>query len=337
MPEAGMDHAVDLLVVGAGPTGISVGAEAKQAGLDVLLVERGSIADAIRRYPAELVYFSTKERLEIAGVPFAIPEVKPNRRQTLVYYREVARAHDLPLALFEEVTAICPEAGLFRVESRDAGGARLRWARAVVLAVGFFDTPRRLEVPGEELPWVHHRYVEPFEHWRQDVVVVGGGSSATEAALDLFRNGARVTLVVRGDGLKATIKYWLKPDVENRIEAGEVRACFQTRVTAFHEDPGGARRVEVEGPAGRGLLPAQAVYVLTGYLPDPRLLEVAGASLDPVTWEPRCDPDTCETDLPGLYVAGTLQAGRAIGRLFIENTREHAAKVVKHLRARLGR
>ncbi|HEX4955483.1 MAG TPA: YpdA family putative bacillithiol disulfide reductase [Thermoanaerobaculia bacterium] len=336
MSEAAEERVLDLLVVGAGPTGIGVGAEARKAGLDVLLVERGAIADAIRRYPTELVYFSTKERLEIAGVPFAIPEDKPSRRQALVYFREVARAHELPVALFEEVTALLPEQGAFQVETRNAAGARVRRARAVAVAVGFFDTPRQLAVPGEELPWVRHRYLEPFEHWRQEVVVVGGGSSATEAALDLFRNGARVTLVVRGEGIKPTIKYWLKPDIENRIAAGEVRALFQTRVTAFQDRPGEPRCVAVAGPAGEEFLPAQAAYVLVGYLPDPHLLAGAGVSLDPETGEPRCDPETCETDVPGLYVAGTLQAGRAISRLFIENTREHAAKIVRHLRARLG-
>jgi len=326
---------LDLLVVGAGPTGIAIGAEARKVDLAVLLVDRGPLTAAIQEYPTFLEFFTTRDRLEIAGVPFAIPEDKPSRRQALVYYRSVVDRFQVPLALGEEVTEVRrdSESGTFGVVSRPVlgGGEIVRRARSVALATGYWGNPYRLGVPGEDFPWVHCRYREPYPNFGQDVVIVGAGNSAAEAAVDLWRNGARVTIVHRGAALRAGIKYWLKPDVENRIAEGSIAARFDTTVEAFLEGGG----VAVRSSAGREVLPAQAAYVLIGYRPDVDFERRCGIEVDPVTLVPRVDAATCESNVPGLYVAGTLQAGRKTDLIFIENSRDHGPRIVAHLRQRL--
>jgi thioredoxin reductase (NADPH) len=328
---------LDLLVVGAGPTGIAIGAECRRTGLSVLLVDRGPLTAAIQAYPTFLEFFTTRDRLEIADVPFAIPEAKPTRRQALVYYRSVVERYGIPIALHEDVQRIERRGDEFAVhtERRIAAGAdgapRVRRARAVAIATGYFDGWKQLGVPGEDQPWVHHRYVEPYPYFDRDVVIVGAGNTAAEAAVDLWRNGARVTLVHRREQVKAGVKYWLKPDVENRIAEGSIRARFRSVVRAF-----GRESVEIVTPEGEESLPAQAAFVLVGYVPDAGFQRRAGIEVDPETLVPSFDPETCETNVPGLYVAGTIQAGRNIDRIFIENSREHGPKIVRHLRGRLG-
>lgn len=321
---------LDLLVVGAGPTGLALGGAAREAGLSFVVVDRGGLVASLIDYPVDMTFFTTRERLEIAGVPFAIPDEKPTRRQAIAYYQAVAAHHRLPLALHEEVVAIEPGVEGFRIRTTSREGERVRRARAVAVATGYFGWPRRLGVPGEERPWVRPRYREPWEHFGQEVVVVGAGNSAAETALDLFRHGARVTLVHRGARVKDTVKYWLKPDLENRIEEGSIRALFGARVVAFR-DTG----IEVEVAGELRTLAADAAYVLIGYRPATGLLEAAGVRVDPESAVPRFDPASGETDVPGLYVAGTVQAGRETHRIFIENSREHGPQVVAHLAARL--
>lgn len=320
-----MSRELDLIVVGAGPTGISIGAEARQAGLEPLLVDRGALLASLVDYPHEMLFFTTRDRLEIAGVPFAIPDDKPNRRQAIAYYQAVAARFHLTLALHEETLAIEPVAGGFRVRGRGRAGETERRAPAVVVATGYFTWPKLLGVPGEDLPWVRRRYREPWGHFGERVVVVGGGNSAAEAALDLWHHGAEVTILCRDAALKPTIKYWLKPDVENRIEEGAIAARFGARVVAFEE-----QAVVVESATGREAIPADAVYVLIGYRPDTSLLAAAGVTIDAATLVPTFDPATCETNVPGLYVAGTVQAGRATHQIFIENSRDHGRLIVAH-------
>lgn len=319
---------LDLLVVGAGPTGIAIGAEACRNGLSVLVVDRGPLTAAIQEYPVFMEFFTTRDRLEIADVPFTIAEDKPTRRQALSYYRAVVDRYKVPLALYEAVLEVRKEGEEFVVRT----ARRTLRARAVALATGYFGQPRELGVPGEDLPWVHVRYREAYPHFQQDVVIVGAGNTAAEAALDLWRNGARVSIVHRGAHVKPGVKYWLKPDIENRIAEGSIPARFHTRVRAFRDGEG----VEVEGPTGVEVLPAQAVYVLIGYLPDADFERRAGVEIDPETLIPTYDPATCESNVPGLYIAGTLQAGRFTDRIFIENSRDHGPRIVEHLKARLG-
>ncbi|HEX2162820.1 MAG TPA: NAD(P)-binding domain-containing protein [Thermoanaerobaculia bacterium] len=332
----------DLLVVGAGPTGIAIGAEAKRRGLDPLLVDRGPLTAAIQDYPAHLRFFTTRDRLEIADVPFTVPEDKPSRRQALVYYRSVAERWGLPLALHEEVTAVVPPGepgGRFEVTTRHRAEARRYRPRAIAVASGYFGNPKRLGVPGEDLPWVGDRYRDPYRHFGERVAIVGAGNTAAEAALDLWRNDVRVTLVHRGHEVKGSVKYWLKPDFDNRVAEGSIAARYGSCVTAFREE-GAERWLELVPAAGGGepeRLPCDAAYVFIGYRPDMSLLSAAGVTVDPETLVPAHDPETGESNVPGLYVAGTLQAGAATDRIFIENSREHAPKIAAHLAARLGR
>jgi thioredoxin reductase (NADPH) len=318
----------------------------------VLVMDQGPLVASLQAYPTDLEFFTTRERLEIADVPFAIAEVKPNRRQALVYYREVVNRYDVPLALYETVERVVRPAdtgeddGLFRVESTLEGGhPRVTRARAVAIATGYFWTPKTLGVPGEELPWVRLRYVEPYPHMGRRVMVVGGGNSAAKNALDLWRNGAQVTLVHRRAALKPSVKYWIKPDIENRIDEGSIDGRFETRVVAFHDGP--EREVELErvpaegteggGDGQRERIATDTVYVQIGYVPDVALQRAAGIEVDPESAIPTFDPETCETNVPGLYVAGTVQSGRHTNRIFIENSRDHGIKITEHLRRRLGR
>lgn len=334
------DRLLDLLVVGAGPTAIAIGAEATKHDLDVLLIDRGPLTASLQDYPVYMTFFTTRDLLEIADVPFAIPEDKPNRRQALVYYRSVVDLYGIPVSQYEEAVSVIREGDdRFRVETRRRDGSGtwvpdVRRARAVALSTGYFFNPRRLDVPGQELPWVHYRYKEPYRHWNQRVVIVGGGNSAAEAALELWRNQVDVTVVHRRNEIKETVKYWVKPDLENRIAEGSIAARFESEVRAFRPEG-----VEIEHtPTGRTeLLPADAAYILIGYHPDVKFARHCGVEIDPESLKPHYDPDTCESNVPGLYVAGTLQAGKYTGRIFIENTRDHGEKIVGHLLKRWQR
>ena len=321
---------IDILVVGGGPTAIAIGAEARRAGLRPLLVEKGPLLSSLLRFPRDMTFFTTRERLEIAGIPFAIPDAKPTRRQAVAYYHSVARVYNLPLALHERVVDIRPGDEELLVTSQSSGGERQRRAPAVALATGYFDSPRLLGVPGEDLDQVHHRFVEPYGHFSEPVVVVGGGNSAVEAAMELWRGGAQVTLVHRGAEVKPGVKYWLKPDFENRVAEGSLQARFRTVVVQFEEDG-----LRVKGPGKPDHLRAAATYVLIGYEPDVTLLRSAGVEVDADSLVPAFDAETCESNVPGLYVAGTLQAGKDTNRIFIENSRVHSRRIIAHLKARL--
>lgn len=319
---------LDLVVIGAGPTGLAIGAAARGAGLEVLLVEKGSLTNSIREFPTDLEFFTSRDKLEIAGVPLAIPSVKPSRREALAYYRAVAEVCEIPIALREEVKdAHREQDGTFVVRSVARGGVEVaRRCRAVAVATGYWDQPRRLGVPGEDQAWVRSRYLEPWEHVGETVVVVGAGNSACEAALDLWRHGARVVLVHRGPTIKPSIKFWLKPDIENRLEEGAIEAALESRVVGFADDG-----VLISQRGAERLIRCEAAYVLIGYTIDVDLLQRLGVELAPETLVPSHDPDTCESNVPGLYVAGTLQAGRATDQIFIENSRDHGQRIVNHI------
>jgi thioredoxin reductase (NADPH) len=327
-----MNDILDLLVVGAGPTGIAIGAEARRRGISVLLVDRGPLTAAIQGYPTFMEFFTTRDRLEIADIPFTIPDVKPTRQHALVYYRMVVERYGIPLSLHEEVVEVRRGGEEFVVSSVARSGPRERRARAVAFATGYFGNPRRLGVPGEDLPWVSERYKEPYPFYNQDVVIIGAGNTAAEAALDLWRNGVRVTLVHRGAQVKSGVKYWVKPDIENRIEEGSIAARFNSLVREFRD-----REVVIEGPQGLEILPADAAFILVGYTPEVELLKRAGVRIHPENLEPAYDPQSCESNVPGLYVAGTIQAGARTDRIFIENSRDHGPLIVAHLVERLAR
>lgn len=332
-----MSRIWDLIVIGAGPTGIAVGAEARRAGLDALLIDRGPLTANLLEFPTFMQFFTTRDRLEVAGVPFTVPEAHPTLRQALVYYRAVAQMFDLRLALYEEVTAATRRDGVFVVHSEGArgqGAPRERRARAVVAATGYFRTPKTLGVPGEDLPWVHRRYRDPYRHFGERVVIVGGGNSAVETALELWRAGVDVTVVHRGEQVRDTVKYWIRPDFENRVREGSIRALYGRRVQAFEDSH--ELLLAADGSGSPERIGADTALVLIGYRPDAELLRRCGVQVDEASFVPTYDAESCETNVPGLYVAGTLQSGLDTHRIFIDNSREHAPRIVDHIRRQVA-
>jgi thioredoxin reductase (NADPH) len=315
-------ESLPVAIVGAGPTGIACAIELGRRGIEAVCFDRGSILDSIYHFPEEMVWFSTRDLLDIAGVPFGTPHAHPTRLETLAYYRAVAEKFAVRVEPDSEVLSAAPrEDGSFVVS---VGGREPREfrARAVVVATGFFSTPKKLPVPGCDLPVVHERYVSGFPFHGRNVVVVGGKNSAAEAALDLYRHGAAVTMVVRAGAISERVKYWIKPDLENRIRAGAIRALFHSRVLEIRSDA-----VRVGTPSGELLAPADAVFPLIGYAPDFALLERCGVALRGERREPEHDSTTLETNVPGLYVAGAVLSGTDTGRIFIENSRHHATAI----------
>jgi thioredoxin reductase (NADPH) len=321
----------DVLVIGAGPAGLATAIAASQNGLDYVIVEKGALVNSLLHYPTEMVFFTTPELMEIGGMPFVSPYDKPTRMEALRYYRRVTDAYKLNIAFDETVTAVTreprvPDArGSFAVDVRSAQGVRrsLR-ARTVVIATGAYDVPNTCGIPGEDLPHVSHYYTQPHPFFRKRVVVVGGKNSAAEAALDLYRAGASVTVVHRRPALGDSIKYWVKPDIENRIAEGSIAARFDTAVVEIRPTA-----VLVERDGRREELQADAVFLLTGYRSDTALLRSAGVEIDPETGGPVFDPATFETHVSGLYVAG-IQSGK----IFIENGRFHGEQVIKSIVSR---
>ncbi|MCC7415890.1 MAG: YpdA family putative bacillithiol disulfide reductase [Acidobacteria bacterium] len=328
----------DILIIGAGPSGLSAAIAAKQRGLDYQVLEQGVLVNSIYRFPPQMVFFTTPELLEIGGIPFVSPYEKPTRAEALTYYRKIVDAFDLQIALGEKVTSVSEEpAGgerVFAVESRSAGAVRVRHARSVVLAIGYYDHPVLLGVPGEDLPHVSHYYREPHIFYRRRVVIVGGGNSAAEAALEIHRAGGRVTIVHRAPALKDTIKYWVRPDIENRIKEGAIAARFSTCLTAITSTS--VRLRTADGGGAIEEMPADDVLLLTGYRADSALMARAGVRLDERD-APAVDPNTFETSVPGLFVAGGAIAGMDTGTIFIENGRFHGEKVVAVIAGRLNR
>jgi thioredoxin reductase (NADPH) len=320
----------DLIIVGAGPSGLSAAIAAKRYNLDYQVVEQGVLVNSIYRFPPQMVFFTTPELLEIGGLPFMSPFEKPTRAEALNYYRKVVDTHDLRIAYDEAVTAVSREHDVFAIETKSLRGVkRVRHARHVVLAIGYFDHPVMLGLPGEDLPHVHHYYSESHVYYRRRVVVVGGANSAAEASLEMYRAGAHVTLVHRGAELKSTIKYWVRPDIENRIKEGSIAARFSTHVKEIRPTS-----IVVTGPDGTDdEIAADAVLLLTGYRADQDLMARAGVTFGPRN-APTFDPDTFETNVPGLFVAGGAMAGDDTGTVFIENGRFHGQKIVDVIAAR---
>ncbi|MGH9475664.1 MAG: YpdA family putative bacillithiol disulfide reductase [Terriglobales bacterium] len=315
----------DLLIVGAGPTGLACAIEARNKGLHAIVVEKGCLVNSIFHYPTNMVFFTTAELLEIGDVPFPSAQAKPARLEALAYYRKTAAHFDLDLRQYERVEAI---------EALPAGGFRVRSERGlyetenVVIATGYYDLPNLMGVPGENLPHVHHYFREAHAFARQRVAVIGGKNFAVETALDLYRHGARVTLIHRRAELAHSIKYWVRPDIENRIRAGAIAAQFSTQVREIH--PG---KLLLRGPEGDSELAADFVFALIGYHPDFQLLRAAGIAMD-ANERPLCDPTTYETNVPGLYLGGVVVAGRNTSEIFIENGRFHGQVIVSSILAR---
>ncbi len=327
-----------MLIVGAGPSGLATAIAAKQQGLDYAIVEQGVLVNSIFNFPVHMVFFTTPELLEIGGLPLVSPYEKPTRLEALRYYRRVVDKYQIQIAFEEKVVEIetaAPSAGqadstFVVTTATPGGGSRVREARAVVLAIGYYDFPNLLSVPGEDLPHVSHYYDDAHPYYRKRVVVVGGKNSAAEAALELFRGGASVTLVHRHATLADSIKYWVRPDIENRIKEGSIPARFETCVVEIT-----ARAVIVESHGVRDEIPADQVFLLTGYHPDVDLMRRAGVRCDPQSYKPELNTETYETNVPNLFVAGGAIAGKHTGSIFIENGRFHGEKIINVLADRL--
>lgn len=326
------EKAVDIAVIGAGPCGIAVGVAAREAGVSCTLFDRGAITQAMLDHPTYVTYFSGPEKLEIAGLPFTTSGDKPSRREALRYYRKVAEYFRLRVRQYEEVVSVEGSAGDFRLRTRtrDGEAAEAR-ARNVVVATGYYDNPRRLTVPGAELPKVRYRFDEPYPYWDQNVLVVGAGNSSADAALLCWREGARVTMVHLFDGLDRGVKPWVRPDIENRIAEGAIPALWRTRVVEIRP-----HEVVVEGVDGgeRRTLPNDWVLAMTGYEPDPAPLLALGIEVDAATAIPRFDPATMETNVPGIFVAGVVVSGHDANKIFIENGKLHGPLIARAVAAR---
>ena len=310
-----------VIVIGGGPCGIAAAAELKKKGIESLIIERGAVTESLRNYPRRMTFFSTAENIEIAGIPFPTSNVKATRIEAMQYYRKVAQYFNLNFQLNTTVTGVEKHGDRFSVVTAGHG---IFTAGLTVLATGYFGHPRMLGIPGETGPNVSHYYEEPFAHSFQKVVIVGGGNSAIEAALELYRHNVDVTMVVRGEGLKPTAKYWLVPDIQNRIREGKIKVMYQSEATVI--EPGNIR---VKNPEGAHSLPADFIYMLVGYLPDARLLRACGLHPDPVDLIVDHDPETMESEVPGLYLCGTILAGTRTEKVFIENGRDHAIAIAK--------
>src|SRR5215203_1180027 len=305
----------DLIIVGAGPSGLATAIAAKRQGLDYLIVEKGVLVNSIFNFPMHMVFFTTPELLEIGGLPLITPYDKPTRLEALRYYRRVVDTYDIQVCYQEAVTAIeRDDGGVFAVTTTRRGVTRERQARAVVLAIGYYDLPNYLGVPGEDLPHVSHYYTDAHPYYRQRVVVVGGKNSAAEASLELFRGGAHVTLVHRHAALGDSIKYWVRPDIDNRIKEGSIQARFESTVCEIRPT-----EVVVQRAGVQEAIPADGVFLLTGYHPDAALMSAAGIEVNPDTLAPALNQETFETNVPNLFLAGGCVAGKATGNIFIEN------------------
>ncbi len=328
-----MSPMLDVLVVGGGPTGLACAIEALRAGLETLVIEKGCLVNSLFNYPPGMTFFTTRERLEIGDIPFSSVNLKPTRTEALEYYRRVAEHYRVPIRYHERVVAVRGHDGAFEVETQTASSQAARYgARKVILATGYYDIPNRMGIPGEDLPKVAHYYGEAHAFFQQKVAVIGGANSAAIAALDLFRHGAEVTLIHREPELSRHIKYWIRPDIENRIKEGSIRALYSSAVKEI-----APRWICVETPTGKVQLENDFVFALTGYHPDFAFLESVGVQIDSKTSRPQSNPKTLESNVPGVYLAGVILSGRHTNEIFIENGRFHGQQIIADVKKRLAK
>ncbi len=313
----------DLVIIGGGPIGLACALEAKKAGLNYVVLEKGPLVNSLYHYPVNMTFFSTSERLEIGGVPFVSNNPKPTRNEALEYYRRVTMSYNLSVKLFEEVTAISGNSPLFTITTIKADYS----TRYIIIATGFYGIPYKLHVPGEDLPKVTHYYQDPHFYAFQKVLVVGAMNSAVDAALETFRKGAEVTMVVRGSEIGRRVKYWVRPDIDNRIKEGTIKAWFNATIAAIRP-----QEVDINTPDGLVTIANDWVIAMTGYQPDLSFLHKIGIQLsDDDILKPYCSADSLETNVPGIYIAGVICGGMDTHSLFIENSRVHAIQIIKHI------
>ena len=322
-----MNNSFDLIIIGAGPIGLACAIEAKKVGLSYLIIEKGCLVNSIYHYPANMMFFSTSERLEIGDVPFISHSPKPNRMEALEYYRRVCSSWDLSLNLYEEVKEIKSHHSRFEIITSKG----IYVARATVLALGFYDLPYPLNVPGEDLPKVKHYYDEPHPYFRQRIVVVGAANSAVDVALETWRKGAEVTMIIRESGIRDSVKYWVKPDIENRIKEGTITAYFNSEIKKITPST-----VEFSTPKGDKIIENDFVLAMTGYQPPFEFMTACGIAFqNDVDHTPVYNEQTMESNVPNLYLAGVVCGGLKTNKWFIENSRVHASTIVHNLIGRV--
>ncbi|MDB4901869.1 MAG: ypdA [Mucilaginibacter sp.] len=312
----------DILIIGAGPIGLACGLAAQKAGLSFLIVEKGCLVNSLYNYPSTMTFFSTSEKLEIGGIPFVTISNKPNRAEALEYYRRVAFANHLPVNLFEAVTGVKKDNAVFTITTSKA----TYQAKNVILSTGFYDIAVNLDIPGENLPKVKHYYKDPHYYALQKVVVVGSSNSAIDVALETYRKGAEVTLVIRGSEVSERVKYWVRPDIINRIKEGSIKAYFNSHLKAVREF-----EVDIETHEGLITIPNDFVMAMTGYRPNFEFLKKLGITLTEDKFIPHYNPETMETNLQGLYLAGVVCGGLDTHLWFIENSRVHADMIIEDI------
>jgi thioredoxin reductase (NADPH) len=324
-----MSQVLDILIIGGGPIGLACGIEAQKNSLSYLIVEKGCLVNSLYHYPVNMTFFSTSEKLEIGGVPFVSNNIKPVRAEALEYYRRVALKFNLNIRLFEEVLSTVREGDFFRVMTSKDGYK----ARNIIISTGFYDIPCTLNIPGEDLLKVRHYYGDPHFYAMQKVVVVGASNSSVDAALETYRKGAEVTMVVRAPDIGERVKYWVRPDIINRIKEGSIKAFFNSELRAVREN-----EVEIQTPDGLQVIPNDYVLALTGYKPDFRFLRKMGLRLSEDDRQvPEHDPESMETNQPGIYLAGVVCGGMETHVWFIENSREHAVRIIRDIAEKVER
>ena len=322
-----MGELLDFIIVGAGPAGLACAIEAKKRGLRFWVLEKGCLVNSIYRYPTEMTFFTSADLLEIGEIPMIVSDGKPKRIDGLKYYRRVAEHFELPVKNYEHVLSVTGSKDNFVVSSRDRFGEEHSYhCRKIIVATGYYDTPNRMDIPGENLPKVSHYYSDPHPYYRKKVAVIGGNNSAAEAALDLYRNGTQVAIIHRGEAMGKAVKYWVLPDINNRIRRGEISAFFCSRVEQIRE-----KEIVLSTPKGVKILENDFVLALTGYRPDRDFLSKLGIDVDPETYVPTHDAKTLESNVAGIYVAGAIVSGKMTNRIFIENGRFHGQQIFQEL------
>lgn len=317
---------IDVLIIGAGPIGLACGIEAQNSNLSYVIVEKGCLVNSLYNYPLNMTFFSTSEKLEIGNIPFVSTNLKPTRSEALEYYRRVAFQYNLNIKLFEEVVSVEKAGNKFKVTSAKTSYI----ANSVILSTGFYDIPVKLNIPGENLQKVKHYYYDPHFYSKQKVAVIGAANSAVDVALETYRKGAEVTMIIKGDSISERVKYWVRPDIINRINEGSIKAYFNSELVEIHAD-----EITVKTPEGILTLPNDFVLAMTGYLPNFEFIRKLGIKLsDDAIFSPQYNPDSMETNVPGLYLAGVVCGGMNTHSYFIENSREHATKIIRHIKTK---
>ena len=318
---------MSVIIIGAGPTGLACGIELKRRGVENIIIDKGCVVNSLYNYPTHMTFFTTPELLEIGGIPMTSLNDKPTRGEALKYYRRVAEHYKLNIKQYEGVESFSGEDGNFTVRTTQA----TYQAKKIIIASGYYDVPNLLGIPGEDLPKVVHYYTEAHPYFDQDVMVIGAKNSAAIIALELYRTGARVTMVHRGAEIHRNVKYWIKPDIENRIKNKEIRAHFHT--TVLEIKPGS---VILKTPEGLLEIPNQFVFAMTGYRPDLTFLNAHGITFQPDTKKPKTNQDTLESERPGVFLAGVIVAGMHTSEIFIENGRFHGSQIAEAIKAQLS-